>query len=75
MNSRGEACLKFNVCNCGDLVNVFIEKTSKYRAFTHSVDPGETSHNATSHQGLCYCHVTVDNIKPYMDQDLFYFVN
>ena len=43
-------CLKFNVRDCGDVGNAFIEK----RAFTNSVDPDETPHNAVSRQGLRY---------------------
>ena len=50
MSPRGVAYLKFNVCNCGDVVNAFMKK----RAFSNSVDPDETLHNASSHQGLRY---------------------
>ena len=76
MSLRGVAYLKFNVCNCGDVVNAFMKK----RAFSNSVDPDETSHNASSHQVYPICHVKqifdnrVDNIKSYMNQDLFHFV-
>ena len=41
---RGVACLKFNVRNCGDVVNAFLQQQkNKKGAFTNSVDPNETS--------------------------------
>ena len=51
---QGVACLKFNVRNCGDVVDAFYAKISQMGAFTNSVDPDETPHNAVSHQGLRY---------------------
>ena len=50
----GEACLKFHVCNCGDVVNALTSMLIQKGAFTNSVDPVETPHNAASHQDLCY---------------------
>ena len=50
---RGVVCLKFNVCNCRDVVNAFIQ-TIKKGAFTNSIDTDEMRHNKVSHQGLCY---------------------
>ena len=66
-SSRCVASLKFNVRSCGDLVNAFIEKTSKKGAFTSSVDPGETRRLIRS---CAICHVkhvlvTVDNTISY----------
>ena len=49
--TRGLASLKFNIRNCGDVVNVFMQ-TIKKGAFTNSVDPDDTPQNAASHQGL-----------------------
>ena len=46
----GVACLKFNVRNCGEVVNAFMQNVN----FTNSVDPDETPHNAASHQSLHY---------------------
>ena len=53
-SSRGVACLKFNVGNCGDVFNTFMKKKIKKSAFTYSVDPDETPQNAASHQCLRY---------------------
>ena len=70
----GAACLKFNVGKCG----AFMEK-SNIGAFRNSLDPDETPQKAASHQGLRYLPdtflVTLANIKTYMNQDLFHFVN
>ena len=50
ISARGVVCLKSTVRNCWDLDI----KTSKYGAFTNSVDPDETSNNETPNQDLCY---------------------
>ena len=49
---RGIACLKFNVRNCRDVVNAFMQH--KKRAITNSIYPDETPQNAASHQSLRY---------------------
>ena len=46
-------CRIFNVRNCGDVVNAFMQTPQK-RAFLNNVDPDETPQKMTSHQGLCY---------------------
>ena len=70
-DNRDVACLQFNVCNCVDVVNEFMQIIPKKGASTNSVDPDETPRFAASHQDLCYlpCQstflVTFDNIKFY----------
>ena len=69
----GVACLKFNARNCGDVVNALNMQNVN---FTNSVDPDETPHNRV----CAICHVkhilgNGGNIKSYMNQDLFHFVN
>ena len=49
----GVNCLKFNIRNCGDVVNVFLQIIKK-GAFTNSEDPDDTRQNAASHLGLRY---------------------
>ena len=50
-------------------------------AFTNSVDPDEMPCFAASHRGsaqfamLNTFLVTVDNIKSYINQDIFHFIN
>ena len=59
------------MCNCGDVVKIFIQKG----AFTNSVDPDETPHDDVSSGFALFAMlstflVTVNNIKSYMNQDL-----
>ena len=48
------AYLKFDVGNCGDVVNASMKKKTKKGAFTKSIDQDETPQNVVSHQGLRY---------------------
>ena len=61
MVTRGVACLKINVRNCGDFIN-----KSKKGAFTNCADPGSAFFAM-----LSIFLVTVDNIKSDINQDLF----
>ena len=53
--TRDVAYLKFNVRNCGDVVNA--GKISIKGAFANSVDPDETPQYAVSHRLCAICHV------------------
>ena len=60
--------------NYGDVANAFMQTMQKGGAFTNSVDPDKVSGSAIFAM-LSTFSVTVENIKSYMNQDLFYFVN
>ena len=47
--NRDVACLKFDVGNCGDVVNALMKRKFQKGAFTNSIDPDETPQNVASH--------------------------
>ena len=79
IQGRGVVCLKFNLRNCRDVDNVFMENG----AFTNSIYPDESPHNAMSQHGLHYspclahswCNVTVNNIKSPLQDTIYLLEN
>ena len=64
---RGVACLRSNVRNCGNVVNAFMQIIPKRIC--------GVSLGSALFATLSTFLVIVDNIKSYMNQDIFHFVN